>query len=315
SGTKPVITQVINLGSQVRILGTNFKDNNNEVWFTRLTIGSSGGSGGNPIKVTGAASINGGTEIIVNIPASAGPGDIQVLRNAFSQEASSACFPFDPFSVVPPAPMITSVTPNQVETLEATGGATVVLTGSGFTGATNLFVNDKLVGPSAQSFTGDWTVDSDTQITFTMPLTGSAGTVPLGFSTAGGPATAQIEILPPSSPVLAVQDTNLDQSVGLSIATSSLDLDIVTLQFSVVDGPTSFPGFFDLEIGNGNLSNIFAGKTWTLGPKFSRKLDTGPLSNLPIGVVIYFEGLVAESALGYAFPWDSTNKVAVTVVN
>jgi hypothetical protein len=312
SGTKPTITQVINLGGQVKIIGTNFKDNNNEVWFTRLTPGSASG-GGNPIKVTGVSAIN-NSEITVNIPATAGPGDIQVLRNGLSQEATSQTFPFDPFSTPPPAPTISSVSPPQIQPLLATGGPSVVLTGTGFTGASSLIVNDTAVGVGGTSFGGSWNVISDTQISFVMPLTGSAGVVDIDLITPGGSITSQIEIVAPSSPVLAVQSPNLIQAAGLSIATSSQDLDVVILQFSVVDGATTIPGLIDLELGGGVLNNIKKAKTWTLGPKFSRKLDSGPVSGLPVGLKIYFEGLVLPVAQAYDFPWDSTNKLTVTVL-
>jgi hypothetical protein len=311
SGTKPTITQAINLGGQVHIFGTNYKTSNNEVWFTRLTVGSTGG-GGNPIKVTGVSSMNGGTEIIMTIPATAGPGEIMVLRNATTQEATSASFPFDPLSVPPPVPSFASISPPQVPVLTTSGPATVVVTGSGFSGASGLFVNDKVVD-NGNSFSGTWSVDSDTQITFTMPLTGSLGMVPVGFDTPGGPILTSIEIVSAPTPAMAVEDPLLDQAVGLSIATSSLDLDIVILQFSVVDGQTTIPGLIDLEIGGGVLSNIYEAKTWTMGPKESRKLDSGPLSNLPIGVVIFFEGLVLPVAQNYDFPWGSTNKTMITV--
>jgi hypothetical protein len=314
SGTKPTISQVVNLGSQIRIFGTNFTLNNNQVWFTRLNPGSTGGSGGDPIKVTGLSAENNETEILVNIPASAGPGDLLVKRNSSGQESTSAPFPFDPFAVPPPAPTISSISPSQVPPLTATGGASVVITGTGFTGATNLVVNDKLVGESGVTFSGNWNVDSDTQISFTMPLTGSAGLVDVDFTTPGGPGHTQIEIVAPTTPTLATSTSLLVQAAGIGIASSSQNQDVVVLEFAVVDGPTVIPGILELEIGNGNLNNIYKGKTWTMGPKFWRKLDSGPLSGLLPGLVIYFEGLVLPVSQLYNFPWDSTNKVAVTVL-
>ncbi|MFT5285035.1 MAG: hypothetical protein ACI8TQ_001196 [Planctomycetota bacterium] len=312
SGTKPMITQAVNLGGQIQIFGSNFTLNNNEVWFSRLTPGTTSG-GGLPIKITGVSSTNGNTEILIAIPATAGAGDIMVKRSSSGQESTSMAFPFNPFSTPPPTPVVSSVVPSQVPPLTATGGATVVITGSGLGSATNLFVNDKQVGDNNTSFSGDWTVDSDTQITFTMPLTGSVGVVDIEFGTLGGPVSTQIEIVAPTSPVLAVGSPILVQADGLSIATSSQDLDFVLLEFSVFDGPTTIPGIFDLEIGAGNFNNIKKAKTWSIGPKLSRKLDSGPITGLPAGLEIFFEGLVLEAANLYDIPYNSTNKVMVTV--
>jgi hypothetical protein len=50
-----------------------------------------------------------------------------------------------------------------------------------------------------------------------------------------------------------------------------------------------------------------------MGPKLWRKFDSGPLSDLPLGLDIFFEGLVLPFAQGYDIPWDSTNKVTITV--
>jgi len=314
SGTKPTISQAINLGGQIQILGTNFTLNNNEVWFTRLTPGTTGGTGGNPIKVTGVSSTNGNTEILINIPASAGPGEVMVKRNSSGGESTSAAFPFDPFSVPPPPPMITNVSPSQVAPLASGSLSTVVLTGSGFSGATSLFVNTKEVGEAGVTLSGNWSVDSDTQITLTMPLTPSSGIVDIDLTTPGGLGNAQIEIVEPSSPVIAAQNPNLVQAVGLSIAGSAALTDVMFLDYSGVNGPTVIPGIFELEIGNGNLSNIFKLKKWTMGPKLWRRFDSGPVTGLPIGIKVYFEGVVLEAANGFNFPWNSTNKVTITVI-
>ena len=314
SGTKPVISQVINLGGQVKIIGTNFTLNNNQVWFTRLTPGTTGGTGGNPIKVTGVSSTNGNTEIVVNIPGTAGPGDIMVKRNSAGQESTSACFPFDPFSVPPPAPMVTNVSPAQVSPIQPGALSSVVLTGSGLSAATNLLVNGKEPGEAGVTLSGAWSVDSDNQISITMPLTGSAGVVDITFDTPGGPGTAQVEIVPPSTPSLVAANSNLVQAVGLSIAGSAEFADVMFLDYSGVNGATTIPGLFELEIGGGNLNNVFKLKKWTMGAKLWRRFDSGPVTGLPIGIKVYFEGVVLEAANGFNFPWNSTNKVTITII-
>ncbi len=314
--TKPTISSVVNLGGQVRIVGTNFTLNNNQVWFTRLNPGSTGGTGGNPIKVTGVSSTNSETEIVVNIPATAGPGDIMVKRNSAGNESTSPAWPFDPFSVPPPIPMITNVSPASVPPLTPTGTPTVVLTGSGFAAASNLVVNSVVVGNGATPFTGSWTIDNDNQITIEMPLTGSASIVAVGlvditFDTPGGPAAAQVEIVPVVDAALAAENTTVSLATGLNVACSAQDTDIVILEVSAVDGPTVFPGILELEIGGGDLANIFKVKRWNIGPKLWRRFETGPVTGLPFGINLYFEGLVVPAATGHSTPYESTNKVTI----
>ncbi|MFT5287334.1 MAG: hypothetical protein ACI8TQ_003519 [Planctomycetota bacterium] len=314
SGTKPFITQVVNLGTQLRIIGTNFKQTNNEVWFTLLTP-ATGAAGGDPIKVTGLSSVGGQqTEILMAIPPDAGPGDLFVKRNSAGQESSSAPFPFDPFSGPAPLPTISSIVPSQVPSLTPNGGVTVVLTGTGFTNSLDLRVNNKQVGQLNSSFSGSWSIDSDTQVTFDMPLTNGGGLVDVELMTPSGPAITQLEIVAPPTPTLAVSAPNLIQSVGISFAGSSESLDVMLLDFSAFDGPTVIPGVLELEIGGGNLNNVKKLKTWTMGPKFWRKLDIGPVTGLPVGLEIFFEGLVLPVSQGYATPWTSTNKHKVTVL-
>ena len=72
------------------------------------------------------------------------------------------------------APTVTSVSPNIGPT---TGGTTVIITGTGFTGATAV----KFGATAAASYT----VNSSTQITATSPA-GSAATVDVRVTTVGG---------------------------------------------------------------------------------------------------------------------------------
>ena len=92
SATKPIISSIssINIGS-ITITGSNFAASN-EVWFTRQDFTGNG----TPLKVFGVPSTNGGTEITVNVPATARPGDILVRRTGQNGgNALSNAWPFD----------------------------------------------------------------------------------------------------------------------------------------------------------------------------------------------------------------------------
>ena len=71
------ITAAAVIGDTISITGNNFSNNNNEVWFTRAAVTS---SGTDPrLRVQGLSS-SGGT-ITLNIPSGAGPGVVMVKRS------------------------------------------------------------------------------------------------------------------------------------------------------------------------------------------------------------------------------------------
>lgn len=92
SASKPRITAVSGSGGQLTITGTNFSASNNEVWFTQAGTGGSG----TPIKVTGVTS--NGTSITVNVPVTAGPGDVLVRNNGTTNANLSNAWPVDPYA-------------------------------------------------------------------------------------------------------------------------------------------------------------------------------------------------------------------------
>ncbi len=313
--TKPVITAAINLGGQIQITGINFTTNNNEVWFTRRTP-ATGGTGGNPIKVTGVSSTNSDTEILINIPPTAGPGDVIVKRNSSGQASTSNPWPFDTDSISPPVPTVTSIVPSIVPVLTPTGTANVTINGTGLSLLVSIVVDGVTVG-SPGNYTGSFTIVDDTQVDFVMPLCPNAGTVNVDITTAGGLVPEQIEIVLPTTPALDVPSPTFVLADGIRFAVSSQDLDIQLLYFSIVPGTTSFPGVWTLDIGNGFVQNIFKVKTFNIGPKLWRQHFINPLDpgDAPPGLDVYFQCLVAHPGVlnNYAFPWDSSNRITRTV--
>ncbi|MGO4649606.1 IPT/TIG domain-containing protein [Nocardia sp. 2YAB30] len=134
-----------------------------------------------------------------------------------------------PFTYVP-VPTLTSISPNSGP---VTGGTTVTLTGTGFTGATSVFFG---ILP-ATSFT----VNSDTQITAVTPV--GLGTVPVTVTTAGGRSNAVsytyvllpilLSLIPSSGPSAGGTTVTLT-GVGLSGATGVSFGATPALSFTVV---------------------------------------------------------------------------------
>jgi len=115
--------------------------------------------------------VNSATQITALSPAGSGTVDVTVTTPGGTSPTSTA----DQFTylVVPPIPAITSISPTSGP---ATGGTTVTLTGSGFTGASQV-----RFGPAAAS---SFTVNSTTQITAVSPA--GSGTVQVRVTTPGG---------------------------------------------------------------------------------------------------------------------------------
>jgi murein tripeptide amidase MpaA len=156
--------------------------------ITNVSPNSGAGAGGDSIVLTGsnftgATTVNFGanaatpfnvdsdTQITVTSPAGGGTVDVTVIAPG----GTSATGPADQFTYTTPGlPAVTNVTPNTGSTA---GGDSVVLTGIGFTGAT-----DVSIGPASVFFN----VDSDIQITATTPAgTGTVDiivTTPVGVS-------------------------------------------------------------------------------------------------------------------------------------
>ena len=80
---------------------------------------------------------------------------------------------------IPEVPVITSLTPSNGS---SAGGTIVVITGSGFTGATSVNFG---ATPA-----GTFNVDSDTQITVTSPAANLSGAVDVKVTTPGGTSAA-----------------------------------------------------------------------------------------------------------------------------
>ena len=162
---------------------------------TNVTVTGTSLSGATAVTfgTTGATFIvNSDTDISATSPGGTGTVDVLVTTPAGTSAADSA----DQFTYVTAIPTITSVAP---QSGDPAGGTSVVITGSGFTGATAV-----AFGPTAAPGSA---VNSDTQITATSPpgtgtvditVTTPAGTSATGaadqyiYAAAGGPQVTSV---------------------------------------------------------------------------------------------------------------------------
>ena len=142
-------------------------------------------TGGTSLKITGSDftgatkvlfgtvparsfTVNSATQITAVSPAGSGTVDVRVTTPGGTSLTSTA----DRFTYVP-APIVTAITP---KTGPAAGGTTIIITGTGFTGASKV-----LFGTVAAS---SFTLNSDIQITAVSPA--GSGTVDVRVTTPGG---------------------------------------------------------------------------------------------------------------------------------
>jgi IPT/TIG domain-containing protein len=144
------------IGTSVTVTGTGFQDTSvvNDVEFNNTNA---------------TFTVNSDTQITATVPTGATDGPIEVTDSEGTATSASN------FDVTPsPVPTITSFTPASGQ-----AGTSVIITGTGFTGATSV---------TFDGVTATFTVNSDTQITATVPATASTG--PIAVTTPGGTATS-----------------------------------------------------------------------------------------------------------------------------
>jgi Bacterial Ig-like domain (group 3)/IPT/TIG domain len=162
-GSAPTVTNVnpntgpTSGGTSVTITGTNFS-------------GAAAVRFGN--NAAGSFTVNSATQITATSPAGIGTVDVTVTTAGGTSATSMA----DQFTYVPapaPGPTVTNINPN---TGPSSGGSSVTITGTNFSGVTAVRFGSNAAG--------SFTVDSATQITATSPT--GVGTVDVTVTTAGG---------------------------------------------------------------------------------------------------------------------------------
>jgi hypothetical protein len=207
-------------GDKITILGSG---------FTTATGVSFGG-----VQVSsGSFTILSDTAIVVTTPAdSPGTVDVTVTDVSGTSSATGA----DKFTFVAPPPQVLAVTPNSGST---TGGNTITVLGTGFTGATAVDFNGVPVS------SGSFTVNNDNSITVTTPAD-SAGVYDITVTTAGGTSATssndQFTFIKPPAPVVTSLNVHDGSESGGTVV--------------IITG-SHFTGTTEVDFGNGKKAASF----------------------------------------------------------
>jgi hypothetical protein len=189
---------------------------------TTVTISGSGLSGATSVSFAGTPAsgftVLSDTQITATVPGGAATGAIAVTTAGGTATSASS------FTVTPPPPVVSSFSPSS-----APVGTSVTVTGANFTGATAVTLN----GTSTA-----FTVNSDTQLTFTVPSGATSGRI--AVTTPNGTAsssTSFIVAVPPTISSFSPTSGTVGTSVTLTgtgfTAATGVTLNGTTVAFTV----------------------------------------------------------------------------------
>jgi len=306
---KPRITGVSVASGVITITGTNFDATGNQIWFTQAATGGNG----TPIKVINLTS--NGTTLSATIPATAGPGDVQVRRNSTAHSGLSNAWPADLVGggTGGGTPVVTSVVPASIEAVVLDGPATITLNGSGFAGTTAVKVDGTLLS----TFPAQWAIVNDSTLTFSMPIASKLGAVSVDVTNPFGTANTSVNVVVNASPTIELKNSNpsfLFQAIGLELVAGGNPGDIAFLLGSPSLLPTPLPGLVDvpLAIGN-NFSSLFILGSPVIGAAGYTEV-TVPMSGLPTGLAIHVQSAHLFLSTGYALPATAANVQSGTIL-
>jgi len=198
-------------GTTVTITGTNFSG------ARAVTFGGTMASG---------YTVNSTTQITATAPAGTGTVDVRVITAGGTSATSAA----DQYTYVA-APTVTSMSPTSGS---ATGGTTVIITGTNFSGARAV-----TFGGTAAS---GYTVNSATQITAKAPA--GTGTVDVRVTTAGGTSatSAADQFTYTSLPTLSINDISMPEGdsgstqMTFTVTLSAASASAVTVNYASSNG-------------------------------------------------------------------------------
>lgn len=208
-------------------------------------------------------------------------------------------------------PVVTSLTPDTVNSVSVDSIQQVFINGSGFIGVSDVRVD----GQTLAGFPPQFFAINDSQIQFTMPTVSKLGPVTIDVVGASGTTQTTINVVPNSPPVIemAASDPSfIIQSSGLTLTASGQPGDIVYVVASPSNLPTNLPGIVDLAIGN-QYTSIYILGIYAIGPAGLVK-QTYPLSGLPSGLKIHAQTASLLGANGFALPATTSNVQTGTVL-
>ncbi len=210
-------------------------------------------------------------------------------------------------------PVITGATPNVLDAVAIDGPVTVTLTGTGFTGTTQVEVD----GVALASFPPEWALISNTQITARVGFQTKLGPIDITVTDPDGSATTQVTIQANPSPTIELSGSDpgfVLTATGLKIYSASQPGDIVYVLGSLSNVPTVLPGLINSAIGNNGLAlklldvRVINGTT-------GYEITNVPLvgTGLPPGTKLYVEGAVVDG-LTLSLPAMATNLQTATLL-
>ena len=268
--SKPTITGIsLDLPNNlITVNGFNFSATGNALWFTSDAVTA---PGTDPrVRVFGLDSPT-GTQIVAQIPAGAGPGDVHVRSQLSGGRGLSNGWPVDPSGAAGPMLSISGVSPSSVACLIPGPDETVTITGVGFTPNTAVTIDGIALDISSYTF-----VNSST-ITLDMPQVSQLGTVEVRVDEGGLSDTSSIDVFAPTQPTLQIG--NGIEDLNLNPTTSSNGLDWIY---------AGTPGEFHYILGSGsNLLSTIPIVSLSLGNNFS---DLFAVTNAILPPEGYLEG-------------------------
>lgn len=186
-------------------------------------------------------------------------------------------------------------------------GQQVNLSGVGLTGVTAVYVDGV---PLPQ---GAWTIDSYTQMHFSMPTVSHTGEVDVFIEDDCGPsAPLLVHVDPPAEPHMGVITpvvSLVSFTSGLPVTVSGQPGDVAFVLWSPDQVPTVLPGYLSLDIGNA-FSTLYSLWTVTI-PAKGWETMVFPLTGVPLATSFHIQAAVLE--VGSGFPLVTTEFVSAVV--
>ena len=210
-------------------------------------------------------------------------------------------------------PVISEVSPISQTAVNPEGPSPIVLTGTNFTGATDVKIN----GVSLPALPASWSINSPTQITIEPPQSTTLGVQTIEVVTPFGTDTDSYSVVANVfEPVLDLEMSDpsfLITALGIQARIGSIPGNLAILAVGTSPVPSFLPGLVNLDIGN-NFTEVFNFGQKTVESTSGFASYSIPLNgNLPIGFKLYVQGLIITQGIP-VLPLPTTNVQTGTIL-